>query len=164
MVGRTLSWKLFFTHLVDNTVVGNRSLASCCSLDRFFFGGGGALDQWGQLCRCLQSSDAMKNPIELRQGKKLAQSILPLLLAFVPQLTLPHPGPTRCSCVGNHPRGEASQMTILLLGHFHGHCCATSDSRLCSLVWCLLTFFCSFLQNKHTCLHKYFRGLPYKES
>ena len=28
---------------------------------------------------------------------------------------------------------------------------ATCDSLLCCLVWCLLTFFCGFLQNKRTC-------------
>ena len=64
----TLSWKYFFTFLVDNTVVGNRSLASCCTLDHF---GGVSWDRWGQFCRYLQSSDAMKKPIQLGQGKKL---------------------------------------------------------------------------------------------
>ena len=69
---RTLSWKLFFTSLVDNTVVGNRSLllsrvqqeanlASCGTLDHF---GGVSWDRWGQFCRCLHSSDAMKNPYD----------------------------------------------------------------------------------------------------
>ena len=58
-----------FHILVDNIVVGNRSLASCCTLDHF---GGVSWDRWGQFCRCLQSSDAMKKHIQLGQGKKLA--------------------------------------------------------------------------------------------
>ena len=66
---RTLSCKLFFTSLVENTVVGNRSLASCRTLDHF---GGVSWDRWGQFCRRLQSSDAMKKPIRPGQGKKLA--------------------------------------------------------------------------------------------
>ena len=144
-----MSWKLFFTSLVDNTVVGNRSLASCCTLDHF---GGVSWDRRGQFCRCLQSSDAMKKPIQLGQGKKLAA--IPSCTSFGIRTTINSPSPRsntsqlywsspkRRSFANAKSGSWAVSMAIAF---------ATCDSLLCWLVWCLLTFFCGFLQNKHTC-------------
>ena len=59
----------------------------------------------GQFYQCLQSSEGMKNLIQIMQGKKLAAP----------------PGPT-CNCGGSLLNAKPLNGQILFLSSFHAHC------------------------------------------